>query len=136
MRRFLKRHGLWVAYFAFLALALAFGATERPLDFTTGPASGKVALGLIFMGFLGYSLFAHVKEAFFRSVAKINQFHWGRQIGVDLYISVTLSLCLIYMVDGPLALLFWLIPVLIFANLAILPYLILNYGAVLSGFAA
>ena len=63
----------------------------------------------------------------------MNGLWWGLQIGLDLYISVFLSLALIYLVEGSvMVMLFWALPVIVFANLAILPYLILNYGAVVS----
>jgi hypothetical protein len=57
------------------------------------------------------------------------------QVGIDLYIGVFLALALIYLVEGSLGImLLWAIPILIFANLAILPYLILNYGMVVGVF--
>ncbi|WP_136658038.1 hypothetical protein [Nitratireductor sp. XY-223] len=133
MKRFIKRHALWGAYIVFLTLAAIFGAREGALDFSGPGAAGKAAIWLIFLAFLAYSVQAHRKEVFFRSVAKVNRLWWGLQIGLDLYISVFLSLAVIYLVEGSLlVMLLWALPVLIFANLAILPYLILNYGAVFS----
>ncbi|MDA4845413.1 hypothetical protein [Hoeflea poritis] len=136
MKRFIKRNALWGAYIVFLVLAATFGAREGALDFSGPGATGKAAIWAVFIAFLIYSIQAHRKEVFLRSVAKVNQLWWGLQIGLDLYISVFLSLALIYLVEGSLAvMLLWALPVLVFANLAILPYLILNFGAVFSAFA-
>ena len=131
--RFIKRNLLWGFYLVFIALALAFGAREGAFEFSGNAALGKIVIWLIFIAFLGYSLLAHRKENFFRSLGKVNGLWWGLQIGLDLYISVFLSLVLIYLVEGSVVvMLFWALPVIVFANLAILPYLILNYGAVVS----
>lgn len=137
MQRFFKRHALWGIYIAFLILAVAFGGREDALDFSGMGAVGKIALWLVFIAFLIYSIQAHRKEVFLRSVKKVNKLWWGLQIGIDLYISVFLSLALIYLIEGSfLIMLLWAIPVLIFANLAILPYLILNYSAIVHSFLA
>jgi len=131
MKRFTKRNSLWGAYVVFIAFAVIFGAREGAFDFSGPGALGKGAIWLIFIAFFVYSIQAHRKESFFRSVVRVNRLWWGLQIGLDLYISVFLSLTLIYLIEGSLlATLLWVVPVLIFANLAILPYLILNYGAV------
>ena len=133
MKQFIRRNSLWGAYIFFLVLAVTFGGREGALDFSGSLSAGKGVIWLIFIAFLAYSIQAHRKEIFFRSVTKVNQLWWGLQIGLDLYISVFLSLALVYLIEGSLVvMLFWVIPVLVFANLAILPYLILNYGAIVN----
>lgn len=65
----------------------------------------------------------------------MNNLFWGKQVGLDLYISVFLSLALIYLIEGSVVVvLLWLFPILVFANLAILPYILLNYGAIIGHF--
>ncbi len=135
MQRTFKRYRLWIFYAGFLALAVFYGGREPVFTTESGYAAGKYAVLTVFFVFLAYSLFATSKENFFKSVVSINRFYWGRQIGADLYISVFLSLALIYLNEGSFAMLMlWIIPVLIFANLAILPYIILNYGSIVSQF--
>ncbi|MEM7269351.1 MAG: hypothetical protein AAF401_08865 [Pseudomonadota bacterium] len=135
MPRIIKRYLLWFGFAVFLVLALAFGGREGPFKFSDH-AFGKALIWLIFIAFLAYSLRSTAKENFFKSVKQINRTWWGLQIGLDLYISVLLSLLVIWLVEGSIIVtLLWAIPILIFANLAILPYLILNYSAVISGLA-
>lgn len=131
MNRFVRRNMLWGAYIVFLLLAVMFGGREGAFELSGPFVAGKVVVWLIYAAFLTYSIQAHRKENFFKAVTKVNQLWWGLQIGIDLYISVFLSLGLIYLIEGSLlVMLIWLVPILVFANLAILPYLILNFGAV------
>lgn len=136
MNRFLKRQGIWLFYAVFLIVAVATSDASLHIGYQGPLAGGIWAVAIVFALFLAYSLYCSAKEAFFRSVAKINRFHWGRQIGIDLYISVTLSLAVIWLNDGTLTMLAWLVPVVIFANLAILPYILLNYGSLIAFFTA
>ncbi|MEM7068628.1 MAG: hypothetical protein AAF478_07060 [Pseudomonadota bacterium] len=135
MKRLIKRYTLWIVYVAFLAIAIGFGSSEGLFATNSEYAFGKVVLLFTYFCFLAYSLFATSKENFFRSVRTVMELKWGFQICADLYISVFLSLGLIYLVEGSLMATFlWAIPILFFANLAILPYLILNYSAIIAYF--
>ena len=136
MRRFSRRYGLWIGYALFLVLAVAYGGREGLVTTESGFGGAKLVVLAVYLGFLAFSLYATARENFFRSVGQINRLWWGRQIGLDLYISVFASLGLIWLVEGSLGvMLIWTVPVLIFANLAILPYLLLNFGAILGAFA-
>ena len=137
MRRFWKRYQLWFLYAVFLTVAWIYGGHESFLQTESEMAIGKYIILLGYLGFLAFSLYATAKENFFRSVVTVNQLLWGRQIGIDLYVSVFLSLALIYLIEGSfLVLLLWLLPILFFANLAILPYILLNYGQIVGYFLA
>lgn len=137
MGRFFKRYGVWGLYAVFLVLAVAFGGREGVLTTQGDPAWGKYALIAVFLAFLGYSLHATRHENFFKTLGQMNRSYWGRQVGMDLYISVALSLVLIWLVEGSVpVVLAWAVPVIFFANLAILPYIIVNYGVIVSLFAA
>ena len=117
MRRFVKRYQLWFAYAAFLVVAILFGGREGLVQVGGPSAAGKYLVLLVYAGFLAYSLHATGKENFFKSIGAMNRLWWGRQVGIDLYISVFLSLALVYLVEGSmLVLLLWLIPVLFFAT--------------------
>ena len=137
MARILKRYGIWGLYAVFLALALRFGGTEGLLPTSDGRALPKAFVLCLYLGFLAYSILATKRENFMRSLGQMARLWWGRQIGMDLYVSVTLSLALIYLVTGSLlALALWLLPVLVFANLAILPFVLVNFGTILGAFGA
>ena len=131
----LKRNGLWVFYWVFVVLAIALHKGE-PLFISDGPyAAGKILTWFLWISFVGYSVYCNAKENFFKSVSKINQFHWGRQIGIDLYLGVTISSFLIYLNEGSLLFLaIWFLPILIFANMTILLYMALNYESLVSKF--
>lgn len=135
MPRFFKRYLLWFFYAAFLIVAIMYGSRE-PIYISSGEYSmGKTIVLAIYICFLIYSLYATKQENFFKTLGIVNKLYWGRQIGIDLYISVFLSLGLIYLVEGSaVVLLLWFVPIFVFANLAILPYILLNYGAIVGKF--
>lgn len=135
MPKILRRNLLWVFYLAFLLLAALYGSREPFLTTDSPYVFGKVFVFTIFAAFLAYSLYCSIKENFFKSVVQVNRYWWGLQIGLDLYVSVTISLCVIYLNEGSLIVtLLWAVPVLIFANLAILPYILLNYASLVGNF--
>ena len=135
MLRTYRRYRLWLAYAAFLILAYLFGAREGFITTDSPYGFAKYVILGVYLVFLAYSLRATHHENFFNTVSTMNRLWWGRQVGIDLYISVFLSLALIWLIEGSfLVMLAWALPILIFANLAILPYFLLNYAQVLSGF--
>ena len=118
--------GLWVAYLGFVVIA--FWCLWRPEFFALGSATGLVRLALIgiWIAFLGYSIHCSRQESLFRTIGVMNKLYWGRQIGTDLYISVFLSIGLAYLVTGSVVeTLLWALAFIPFANLAILPFVIL-----------
>ncbi len=134
---FLKRQFLWIAYFLFVAVALVNKGAE-PLFFTDGPyALGKPIAWALLLGFLAYSIYCSTQASFIKSLPKINQFIWARQIGIDLYLGVLMGSFIIYLNEGSLlVLLLWLPPIIIFANLAILLYVAMNYGSIVAHFVS
>lgn len=135
LQQTLKRNGLWFFYVAFVITALYFHDTERVFVSDGAYSIGKPILWLILAGFLLYTLSISSKENFFKSLKKLHPVLWHRQIGLDLYIGLMIPLFIIYLNEGSvLVLLFWLVPVLIFANLATLLYLALNYQTLVNHF--
>lgn len=131
--RTLRRYRLWLFYAAFLALALIFGGREGFVATDSPYKIAKNAILGVYLGFLVYSLRATYHENFFKTVSIMNRLWWGRQVGADLYISVALSLAMIWLIEGStVVLLLWAVPVIVFANLAILPYILLNYSEIVS----
>lgn len=132
---FLKRNFLWVIYFAFVAVAVVYRGDEQ-LFVSSGPyPMGKYIVWLMYLGFLGYSIYCSTVENFFGTLKKIYPFKWARQIGMDLYMGLILSLGIIYFNEGSvLIVLLWLLPTLIYANLSILLYVALNYDSIVSHF--
>lgn len=131
----LKRNLLWILFFGFAGLAVAFKGDE-PLFASEGPyAAGKYIAWLMFFGFLSYTLYCSSKDSFVKALPRINKEIWVRQIGLDLYIGVAMMTYLIYLNEGSLLFVaLWFIPILLFANLAILLYVAMNYGSIVAHF--
>ena len=133
--RTLKRNWLWSLYSVFLVVALS--THDELITFVGGGAYpyGKSILWLILLAFLAYSISISWRENFFKSLARMHPFLWSRQIGLDLYIGLLVPLFLIYLHEGSLLVaLIWLLPVFVFANLATLIYLALNYDSLIAYF--
>lgn len=135
MNRWIKRQALWIFYAIFVAIAIALKGDE-PLFYSDGPyAAGKVVAWLLYLGFLAFSIYCSSRENFYKSLSKFAKLHWGRQIGADLYLGLVVSLFLIYLNEGSLLVVaLWLVPVILFANLATLLYFAMNYGAIVAHF--
>lgn len=131
----LKRHFLWIIYVIFVSLALIFKGDE-PLFVSQGPYPfGKWLIWLILGIFLAYSLHCHIKENFFKTMGITGRYYWTKQIGVDLYIGVALSTAIIFLDSGSLLVVgLWLVPLILFANLATLLYVAMNYDSIVSHF--
>lgn len=122
----------WGPYSVFVALAITLNWHEQMLSFTGAAGVGKAVVWMCLLAFLAYSIVSSQRENFFKAVKTINQTYWGRQIGIDLYISVSLSLTIMYLHSGSwLVLGLWLVPTLLFANLAILLYVAIHFDSLL-----
>ena len=131
---FFKKNFLWILFIV-LAMVAVRTRQDESVFVSQGPYGfGKYIAWALFIGFLAYSVQCSRKENFFKSVVRIGNMYWGRQIGIDLYIGLLLPLVLIYLHGGAIVLLLWLVPVLIYANLATLLYLALNYDALVRHF--
>ncbi|MCA9541720.1 MAG: hypothetical protein KC620_22640 [Myxococcales bacterium] len=123
--------GPWLAYLAFAAGAFALTADERLFSFSGRGAPGKAAVWVVWIGFLLYSVVASTKANLFDTIREMSGDWWGRQIGTDLYIGITMFAALIYFNEGsPLTLLIWLAPLIIYANLTTLLYLAIHYDQI------
>ncbi|BDA77995.1 hypothetical protein LPTSP3_g09250 [Leptospira kobayashii] len=61
--------------------------------------------------------------------------HWGRQIGIDLYIGLFFQTYLIYLNEGSiLATIVWFIPLMVYGNIITLLYWLLNAAPILEKF--
>lgn len=132
---YLKRNFLWVIYFIFVAVAIVNRGDEHLILSSSSFPMGKYAVWVLYLGFLGYSIYCSTVENFFGTLKKLYPFRWARQIGLDLYLGLILSLGLIYFNEGSIVIvLFWVFPTLIYANLSILLYVALNYDVLVSNF--
>ena len=134
-KKLLKRNFLWIVYIGFTIVAFWTKQDESAFISLSQYGYGKYILWLILFGFLAYSFYCGKKENFFKSVKRVNEMYWGRQIGIDLYIGLLLPLLIIYLHGGSFIFLLWLVPVILYANLATLLYFALNYDSLLAYFS-
>ena len=133
----LKRNWLWSLYLLFLIVALSTHDEQINLLGESAYPYGQSILWLIWLAFLAYSLSISWRENFFKSLSGMHPILWSRQIGLDLYIGLLLPLFIIYLHEGSLLIaLIWLLPLLIFVNLASLVYRALNYDSLIAYFVA
>lgn len=118
---------LWGIYAAFALSMIGLHWSPRLLS-PAGPyGAGKYLVWAAWLGFLIYSLECSRHENLLTSIRQISRLYWGRQIGIDLYLGLGMFLLLIFLHQGPLTLLIWLLPTLVFGNLAPLLYFALYY---------
>jgi hypothetical protein len=122
----------WLLYFGFVGSALFFSA-EGHVFWSGGPFTlGRTVVWGCFLGFTLYSFYCSSKENLFKTIKAMAKFHWGRQIGLDLYIGLLLSSILIYMHGGAAIFLLWLVPILLFGNLATLLYFAIHFDTLVN----
>ena len=125
---------LWALYGAFAVYALYAYWHETMFGFSGPLGNAKLVLWLALAGFLIYSVYCSLREDLFRSIGAIARLHWGRQIGTDLYLRLFIGILIIYLHEGPIIALIWLIPTLAFANLSILLYVAINFDSIVARF--
>lgn len=124
--RWLLRLGV-PSYLAFLGWAVYSAPRADLLRFDGGVGLAKGVLCAVYLAFLAWSVHCSVREDLVHIVGRIARMRFGTQIIVDLYLSVGLSLGLIYLHTGSVwVLLAWLVPVLVFVNLAVALFVILH----------
>ena len=125
----------WGVFAVLCAAMVALEWHSNIANFEGGLGIIKLFAWAAFGGFVAYSYYCSTQENIYKSLGKIWALHWGRQVGIDLYIGVSLSLILIYLNEGSVfVLLAWLAPMLLFANLATLLYVALNIESLASHF--
>lgn len=130
-----RRVVFWGAFFIFVCVAFATHLTDEFWQFQ-GPVGFTRAMILaVWIGFTSYSIYCIPHESLWRSAQEILRLFWGRQVTADLYISVGLSIGLVWLVTGSiLETLLWSLAFLPFANLAILLFIALHVPEILGGF--
>ena len=123
---------LWGLYFAFALYALIANMRETTFQFDGTLGGIKAIVWLALIGFLSYSVYCSFRENFFRSLRSIATLHWGRQIGADLYLGLLIAIFIIFLNEGAVTALIWLVPILIYANLAVLLYLAINFDSIVT----
>jgi hypothetical protein len=126
----------WGVFAAFVVCAVVLGWHPAIFRFEGPMGATKIFVWLAFLSFTAYSIYCSGRENIFKTIRSMARLHWGRQIGIDLYLGLVLSLSVIWLHEGPIAVLAWLIPVLLFANLATLLYVAIHFEALVARFVS
>ena len=123
----------WVVFGAFVLAALYFDGHADLFTFDKPLGLWKLVVWAVFVGFTAFSVYCSLHENLFRTVGKISELHWGRQIGTDLYLGLWLTLFIMYLNEGSLLVVsLWLLPTLAFANLATLLYFAIHFDEIVA----
>ncbi len=126
---------LWPAFWAFVAVALFTHWSPQLFQFNDAVGMVRLLLIIMWVAFVGYSMICSRHENIFKTIGVMNKLYWGRQIGIDLYISVFLSIGLVYLVTGSLLhTALWSLAFVPFANMAILLFIILYLDEIVAVF--
>lgn len=119
----MKNFASQMLWFLFVGLAV-YAFWDAPIyRAETGYLALRIAIWIVFLGFFGYSVYCSLRESLFGTVRKMGKLHWGRQIGIDLYIGLLLSLVWIgWSQANPWTILIWAPALLVYGNLATLLY--------------
>jgi hypothetical protein len=127
----------WGVFAAFVTCAIGVGWHATLFRFDGPMGAAKLTVWLAFLLFTAYSVYCSSRENIFKTIRTMARLHWGRQIGTDLYLGLLLFLAVIYLHQGSaLVLAAWLIPVLLFANLATLLYVAIHFESLMARFVA
>ena len=122
----------WSVYSIFATAALYLNWHPDIFSFTGNLGILKLVVWVAFAAFLAYSVYCSFQENIFRTIRKIAEFHWGKQIGINLYLGLFMFQVFIYLHEGSLAAVLWLVPTILFANLSALLYLGIHFDSIAS----
>lgn len=131
-----RAQALWGVYAAFVGFAVYSYWYDDMFRLDVPLGGAKLLVWLALLGFLAYSFHCSRHEDLFRTVGTMSKLYWGRQIGIDLYLGLFVALFVVYLNEGAMVALVWLLPTLAFANLSILLYLALNFDTIVGKFLA
>lgn len=124
-----------IALYSILAgfMTFAFVTAPPPESISGGMVFLKYAIYATLFAFVVFTVYCTIKENFFKSIRKIVALHWGRQVGVDLYIGLLLQMFLVFMVEKSVAMMIvWLIPALIYGNIIPLLYFATHFERIVT----
>ncbi len=120
----------WGVYALFCVLAFYLNWHADLFNFSGDLGLLKLVIWLVYVGFLIYSIYCSQRENIIRSVKSMTKLHWGRQICIDLYLGLLLTLLIIFLHEGVFIMALWLLPILAFGNLATLLYFVIHFESI------
>jgi hypothetical protein len=131
----LGKNLLWAAFFGFVWAVLYTSWHDTLFSYRSPQDIGKFVFWAAFVIFTIYSIYCSTKENIFKTFGVMYDLHWGRQIGLDLYIGLSVTALVIYLHTGSaMVALIWLVPLFLFGNLATMLYFAVNYDSLMTKF--
>lgn len=128
----IRRVLFWGGFAVCVSVAFATYWDASLLEFGGAAGGARLALLAVWFAFTAYSLYCIPQESLWQSAQDILKFFWGRQVTADLYISVALSIGLVWLATGSvLETLLW---GLFFLPFAIIVFLILHFDEIVGTF--
>lgn len=125
----------WAVFLTFVGCALWFDGHVGLFAFGGPLGTAKRLIWAAWIGFLAYTVYCSSRENLFKTVGKMSELHWGRQIGIDLYLGLMLAVLVIYLNEGSaLVALLWLLPGLLFVNLVTYLYFAIHFEEIVARF--
>lgn len=130
-----RRILFWGSFASFVCVAVATHWDPSLLEVNDTTGRIRAVLLVVWLAFTGYSIYCIPHESLWRSAQAILKLYWGRQVTADLYISVFLSIGLVWLVTRSAAeTVLWSVFIVPFANLAILLFIILRLDDITRAF--
>lgn len=124
---------IFLPVFSFCAIYLNWN--QGPFDFSGPYFIGKMLIWLSFIAFSIYSGYCTFKEDLFDTVRGICQYHFGRQICLDLYLGAGLLLFVMFLNEPTfIGFLAWMIPTIFYVNLIGLLYFAIHFDSLVARF--
>ncbi len=131
----MQKNLLWLIFTVFVFCAFYFNWHNQLFTYNAPIDVGKYLIWLVFIGFTMYTIHCSSKENLFKTIKRMSEWFWGWQIGIDLYIGLFLSVFIIYLHSGSIMIaLLWLVPCILFGNLATLLYFAIHYNSIVEKF--
>lgn len=126
---------LYLFLFAFFVYAFGIETIPKAKSLEGSYLFAKYFWLALLSFFVGFTYYCSTKENFMKSMKKIFKLYWGKQVGIDLYLGLSIFSFYIFLIEKSVVkTLIWMIPSLVFGNIIPLAYLVTHFELILSLF--
>ena len=94
---------------------------------------GNYLVWAVWVAFTIYTAYVALRENIFKSLRHMLTLHWGRQVGLDLYIGLSLAIIGIGLLERSIAAaVLWAVPIYLLGNIATLFYVATHYDSIVA----
>ncbi|WP_223788333.1 hypothetical protein [Marinicella meishanensis] len=122
----------WLVYVLLAVGAFYWHGHPELLVFSGALGWLKALLWAVFVAFMLYTIHCSRKENLILTVRSMAGYFWGRQIMLDLYMGLILTLLIIGLHQGLWVMLVWTLPVLLYGNAIAWLYLLIHFESLVA----